>query len=326
MPNTAPYVPGTVVPAVPPKPPLTSLLDAALTVTNTTEPSGSEITDAQLEQLPADLRAELAARDGEMWTRGFVYLPESQTAIHVRDPYDNTDDGKAGSDLSPPINIVVPYMLEAIDEASTFGFEARDWEGRAKRHLENGKYQAVEREFWAGSLAQAKSYPNRYLADANCVDLTPTTVPSVERGFQILAEALATGKSGSPGMGGQGMIHCQSASVPTLFWAVRSGNTLQDINGNIIVRGDGYPGTGPLGNSNFTPPAGQTWIYASDLVMAREQQNADVFADTMAEMTDIGIDVVTPTNANTVYYRARKLAVAYFDGFRQFACRVDLYP
>ena len=315
------YSPGVVVPAIPPKPGPLSLVNLAIDPTNTSDPSNpvNEITAVQQDMLPADLAADLAARQGDSWIRGFQYLPESQTAIHVKDPSDDTDDGLAGSDLSPPINIVVPYMLEAVDTASTFGFEGRDFEGRARRKLENGKGQAIAREFWAGTLATAKSYPNRFLADSNCVDVTPGTVPDLLGAYALLAQQLAQGPS-SLGMGGQGMIHCIPRAVPETFWAVSTTGLLTDLNGNIIVPDDGYPGTGPNGNANKTPPAGQTWLYATDLVMVREEAEAQVFADTFSEMTDIG----QGSTPNTIYYRARKMAAAYFDGYRQFACRATL--
>jgi hypothetical protein len=227
-------------------------------------------------------------------------------------PGSNTTGG-IGTYTNLPINTVVPYLIVAEDWCSAFGFEERDFKGRASRLLENAKHQAIEREFWTGALAQAKGYPNRYLADANAQDLTPGAgPPSVARGMQILQDALQQN-----GFGGQGMIHVQAQTAPNLLGARRVGKLLLDIFDNIVVPGVGYPGTGPAG---AIPAVGTAWMFATDLVMAREESEPTVFPDSFAEAMDWG----QAGSPNTIRFRAMKHAAAYFDGAAQYAVRVTL--
>lgn len=226
-------------------------------------------------------------------------------------PVSNTTAGP-GAYQNLPINTIVPYLIIAEDFCSTWGFEERDFKGRALRLLENSTPQAIEREFWTGQLAQAKGYPNRYLTDQNLVDLTPATVPSVARGQQILQDALA-----STGFGGQGMIHVQPQTAPNLLNARRVGGLLLDIFDNLIVPGVGYPGTA---QNIGVVAAGTAVMIATDLVMVRVEDDGTVFPDSFAEALDWG----QAGSPNTLRFRAEKFGCAYFDGAAQFAVRVQL--
>jgi hypothetical protein len=227
-------------------------------------------------------------------------------------PVSNTTGGP-GAYTNLAINTIVPYLIVAEDSCSSFGFEERDFKGRALRLLKNAAPQAIEAEFWSGTLAQAKGYPNRYLTDSNLVDLTPGGgPPSVARGQQILQDYIA-----SQGFGGQGMIHCQPQTAPSLLNARRLGPLLLDIFDNIIVPGVGYPGTAAgIG----TPAAGTAVMIASDLVMVREEDEGTVFPDTFSEALDRG----QAGQPNTIRFRAEEFAAAYFDGAIQAGVRVTL--
>lgn len=228
----------------------------------------------------------------------------------IKPPVSNTTAG-AGPYGNPATVAVIPYLLVAEDSCSTWGFEERDFKGRAQRLVENGKHAAVEKEFWGGALATAKGYPNDFLTrEANLTNLTPGTVPSIARGFQILQEALA-----GCGFGGQGMIHVQTQAVPNLLQVRRVGNLMLDMFDNIVVPGVGYPGTGPGGS---TPAAGKAFMYATDLVMVREEDEATVFPDSFAEAIDRG----QAGEPNTLRFRAEKFAVAYADFVCKFVCEV----
>lgn len=228
-------------------------------------------------------------------------------------PSSNTTGGP-GDYTNPPINLVVPFLIEVMDTCSSWGFEERDFKGRALRWLDNATPQAIEHELWTGALAQAKGYPNNYLTNSsNVTDLTPGAgPPSVSRGLQILQDALA-----QTGFGGQGMIHTQAQTAPNLLGARRVGKLLLDIFDNIIVPGVGYPGTAP-GGSN--PTAGTAYMYATDLVMVRSQDEGTVFPDTFSEALDRG----QGGEPNTITFRAERFAAAYWDGAAQFGCKVTL--
>lgn len=225
-------------------------------------------------------------------------------------PGSNTTGGP-GNYGNAPVQQVVPPLIVVEDSCSAWGWQERDFKGRATRLLENAESQALEREFWTGTLATAFGYPNHFLADGTAVDVTPGTVPSVERGMQLLAEALA-----QCGFGGRGMIHCMPAAHSNLINVRREGALLYDIQDNIIVPGAGYPGTGP---ANAVPSAGQSWMFATDLVAVRSDETV-VFPDTFAEALDRG----QAGQPNTIRFRAEKLSVAYCDFTCAFACRVTL--
>lgn len=423
------------VPAIPPKPPVLSLLNSALRPDKTTDPSISgsleAITAEQLAALPAELRTELEARKGDAWVRGLTYAPENHWPAELRDMCDNTgvdlpslpaprgltlieeagkgsvkaeaneyqltavnangettalaaakitlsaegavklrwqkvseaegvtynvygrkagalklitsvgpfdvdeaaeflDTGsKAPKTATPPTSnttggagqytnlpnvIAIPYMLETEDYCSTFGFEARDFKGRAERLLENAQHQAVEREFWTGALAQAKGLPNNYLTKTGTAEiLTASGTPSVARGLQLLQDALQ-----QCGFGGQGMIHTQAQTAPNFLGARRVGALLLDVFDNIIVPGVGYQGN--IGPEGKEASSGNAWMFASDLVACRVEDEPTIFTETFSEATDWG----QGGEPNTIRMRAQKAAIAYWDNACTFAVEVEL--
>lgn len=235
-------------------------------------------------------------------------------------PGSNTTGGVGPYTNLAPVQ-VQPWLIVAEDFCSTFGFEARDFKGRALRLLQNAAPQAIEREFWTGALAQAKGYPNNYLASSNAVDLTAGTPVSIARGQQMLQDYLA-----NTGFGGQGMIHCQPQTAPNLLNARRVGNLLLDIYDNIIVPGSGYPGTASVISGTTT---GTAVMFATDLVATRTESSGSVtlldegghvYPDTFAEAVDRG----QAGFPNSVRFRAQQFGCAYWDGYIQAGVRVTL--
>ena len=227
-------------------------------------------------------------------------------------PSSNTTGGP-GAYTNLPIVTAIPFLVVVEDSCSSFGFEARDFKGRALRLLENATPRQLEYEWWTGAIAQAKGYPNRYLADSGVTDLTPGGgPPSVTRGQQILQDALQ-----QSGFGGQGMLHVQAQTTPNMLAVRRVGPLMYDLFDNLVVPGVGYPGTGP---ANATPATGTAWMFATDLVMVRTEDEGTVFPDSFNEALDRG----QAGQPNTIRFRAMKFAVAYADMSAQFACRVTL--
>ena len=227
-------------------------------------------------------------------------------------PATNTTGGP-GNYTNLPIQTWVPYLIEVMDTCSSFGWEEHDFKGRALRWLDNATPQAIEREFATGAMAQAKGYPNGYLQNAATVtDLTPGTPPSVARGIQILQDALA-----QVGFGGQGMLHVQPQTAPSLLGARRNGSLLLDIFDNVVVPGVGYNANGPGGT---VPAAGYAYLYATDIVMVRSQKQGTVFPDTFSEALDRGQGGFP----NTITFRAERFACAYWDVAAHFCCKVAL--
>jgi hypothetical protein len=243
---------------------------------------------------------------------------------------DTSGGGTPQSNL--PVVQYVPFLIQVEDFCSTFGWEARDFTGRALRLLDNATPNAIEREFWSGAFAQnALTGPmagcNPFLTQSvtaanggtgvGATDLTPATPPSITRGIQILEDYLA-----NSGFGGQGMLHVTPQTTPTLLGAHRVGALLLSVLDNIIVPGSGYPNTGatgPIGNANATPAAGTAWIFCSDLVSVRLDE-PNIYPTTIAEATDRGVF----GQPNQVRIRAQRFAAVTFDVARLAACRVTL--
>lgn len=243
------------------------------------------------------------------------YTDSGAPAPGAAPPVSNTTGG-VGPYSNLPIVTCIPWVIIAEDSCSTWGFEERDFKGRAMRLLELAAPQAIEREFWTGALAQAAGWPNNYLCNpASYTDLTPAGgPPSVGRGQQILQDALA-----STGFGGQGMLHCQPQTAPNLLNARRVGPLLLDIFDNIIVPGVGYSGMAP---GVGTVAANTAVMFATDLVMTRVESQGIVYPDTFSEAVDRG----QAGEPNRVTFRAMKYGCAYFDGAVHFAVRVNLEP
>lgn len=319
--ETAMTVYGTVVvPATPPRPPQISLMGSAIRPDGGSDPANPvfEIDGETMAMLPGELQAELQARQGDSWIRGITYQPENQRPPTIRDPQDETTDDSPGANA--PIVIAIPYIVRVDDSCSSFGFLKHDFKGRALRLLEAATPFGIEREFWTGTQAQASSWPNNYLCNPDSfTDITPGGgPPSVARGQQLLQDALASGPNpDSPvGFGGQGMIHCQQQTTPSLLNVRRVGSLMLDEFDNIFVPGVGY--TGECADVG-TPADGTAVMFATDLVQVRAEvgsQDKHVYPDSFEEATN--------RDVNLIEFWAQKFAIAYFDGVRHYAIRVTL--
>jgi hypothetical protein len=233
-------------------------------------------------------------------------------------PVSNTTGGP-GKYTNLPIVTAIPFLIKVEDYCSTFGFQERDFKGRAERLLQSAEPKAIENEFWTGALAKAKGYPNNYLTKKKVTtageeftpeNLTPEAgAPSILRGLQILQDALA-----ECGFGGRGMIHLQRQTATNLLTVVESDphfrseeDRMYDLFGNIIVPGVGY--NGAEGFEGKAAGAGKAWMCATDLVSVRSEEKPTVVPETFAEMTDWG----QAGEPNTVRTPAQKFAVAYAD-------------
>lgn len=298
-----------------PSSPVSQLVSASGTVTITIPAGPSDITGIRIYGRSGTLGLLTTITGPFEEGESFTWTDTGSGTPGAAAPSSNTTGG-SGVYTNASIVTVIPYVIETMDTCSSFGFTERDFKGRALRWLDNATPRAIEAEFWTGTLAQAKGYPNNYLtmgsANPNWQNLTPGTIPSIARGMQILEDALA-----QCGLGGQGMIHCQAQTAPNLLSSRRVGKLLLDIFDNIVVPGVGYTGTGP---GNSTPTTGTSWIYATDLVMVRTQDEGTVYPDSFEEALDRG----EGGQPNTITFRAERFGVAYADFQCFFGCQVDL--
>lgn len=246
----------------------------------------------------------------EHWVGGFTY--ESRQCSVTQNYLDVCGGGPAPiAGVTPSgdaLQVFNPYVIEAVETCTTFGFGARDLADRVKDALEAVSQKAVERELWTGGVAQANGYTeNRYLASTNSQNITPSpgTALKIRYGLALLENALAGCNAGT-----RGVIHVTRDVASALNLRI-VGDHLETQLGNYVVAGAGYTGSGPSG----TIPASGKWMYATGPV-AVTLGAAQVLGESMSEQVDRSVNRWTA--------RAVRPAAAVWDGCCAFAVHVDL--
>lgn len=248
------------------------------------------------------------------WVNGFAFTPEHCTGggtiawCSSDDPTSLPVEGNEG------VVQVHPVVIWHGDECSSFGFGDQDFQARARRALNSRRSYLLEAELWSGAKAQAAGYPNNWLtnsASANFDDVTPVD------GAQPLLHALAILQDAlTDAVTGRAMIHATRQVVSLLYAegaVTREGNVLVDAFGNIVVPGEGYPGTGP---DDASPADGQSWMYGTSLVEVRLGPERLVPDPDRPEQA-------TNRDDNLVEWRIEQPAAVYWDGCGHLAINVD---
>lgn len=243
----------------------------------------------------------------ERWESGFSYNPEAcGDAAGVADPCESNARNVDRADANPDLVEVEPFAVWAADTCSALD-RGRDWQGRVRRQLEACRSKQIEAEFWAGTLATAEGWPNRFLRseDSDVVTAGGTTPVAA---LACLEQGLADCKCG-----GRGMIHATPQLVT--HWANtglvrREGNQLLTYLDTIVVAGEGYTGDGPLASDTSN-----VWAYATGLVQIRLGA-IEVYGGLTAD----GVD----RSDNTMTAYADQLAAVAWDGCCHLAAEVDL--
>lgn len=284
----------------------------------------------------------------DRWTDGFEFLPEScdqggvwVPCVTVKDVELNPDglgpDGEtsgSGTQLksdfdSPGTTTFFPYVIEGSWACSTTGFSVADYEGRARRNLDNVTPKQLEHEMWTG--VQMQAHPtgagNMSLVRSTGVDGIlnewngsdpDTLVPvSIRDALGLLQQGLA-----NCGHGSRGMIHATAFLAE--MWG--NGNMLKDdgqrlatrTRGTYVVSGGGYPGTGPTvagDGEPAVPASNQVWAYATGMVnyrLGRVMLNPPDFVQAFDR------------SSNRVHFTAERAAAAVWDPCCTVAVLVDL--
>lgn len=210
----------------------------------------------------------------------------------------------------------LPFTIEAKVNCSTIGGLRVDWEQRALNALEACRGKAVEIEFWEGRLTRAEnaddpgSNLNRYLANGEAIDVTPTPGTAIKARYGL---ARLEGALASAGCGGRGFIHTPVSVASVLPLKDRnSEGILTTTLGNYVISGDGYTGTGTDGAA---PPGSSVWLYATGPVFVR-----------LDDPTVIDLDMrrVINTETNEIVVAAEQAAAVVWDGCAHFKVLVDL--
>jgi hypothetical protein len=286
--------------------------------------------------------------DDVRWTLGIEYWPENCVVANAwwpgcdvvsdSSPYQVGGPAGGGATIgAEPTNITrqiyLPPEFESSFGCSSTGWQSVDYPGRAKRQVTNSLSNALEAEFWSGTLV-----PENYNLVGNCPLALSSTGGVLNATVSELfvpvkpqdALAMLTGALASCGAGAQGMIHAPSQIVE--LWAetqalnVDGPRLRTKSRGNIVVSGGGYPGTGPASlnatgySGQISGVPGQMWVYASDMVVVRVDEPT-VTPDTLAEA--FVIDPVTGRKTNHISFDGHQVAAAYCGTCCTFAVLVD---
>lgn len=264
--------------------------------------------------------ATVVSEAGTHWAAGFSYESlDCGTSVHL------SSICSAASGTDPIVGDpdtrwrdYLPFSIEVSFACTTWG--TLDYEAIAQARLEAAQQKAIEHEFWTGELAKleqaqwdldgvAETFPNRFLASTDSVDVTPTPGTAVKPryGLALLEKAL-----GDCGTGVRGTIHA-TRDVASALNLPASNAVLKTPLGNTVIAGSGYTGSGPDG----TIPSGQAaWMYATGPVTVRLGDITAIPGSNRAQGTNIAI--------NEVKVYADRPAAATIDGCCMFGVLVDL--
>lgn len=246
------------------------------------------------------------------WENGVTFTPDACGTGGIVDPC--VTSAKAPDALPAAVEFE-PFGVWTGVTCSTFGFQARDYQGQARRQLAAFQSRYIEREFWRGDQARTSAWPNRYLTHLDNDVLTAgATTP--RQALACLEQALF-----ECGFGQRGVIHATPQVVTE--WAAenlvrREGGIILTVLDTIVVAGSGYDGSGPQVAAGGAPVAaadGSVWAYATGMVEVR-LSDVEVLTPSLREATD--------RSANTVTVIAERLAAVTFDQCCHFAAEMDL--
>lgn len=283
------------IPAPEPGVPGTGLLRSATVITHNTN---GELATAIGDDGLAHDNHEVGA-DEMRWGNGLVFSPYSCDNAAVVDPCAADNTGMSTAATRPTPRSYLPFIVDAHDKCSTFGWEAADYEQRARRLMAARESKAVAREFWVAERIGT----NPHLASGGSVTTVGVAV-SPRSGLALLCQAVADEN------GGAGMIHCRPYLLQ--YWAsigaVRFENSKWFTATGVAVVGDaGYPGTGPTGQAvTNTLGAITEWAYATDLVEVHRGP-VDVMAEPLSYQS---VDYQT----NVEIVRAQRLYAPIWNG------------
>lgn len=202
----------------------------------------------------------------DRWEQGFKFAPEAcgasgRVSVGCRGNTDQLD-----SDAGPGTVEGDPFVVYSWDECSTFGFRARDYQGRARRQLEVTRSWEIANELWTGELRDGDGLANRVLTDTASDVLT--SAPATPQ----LALACVDAGVSQGGKGRQGMVHMTPQMLTVLVTAYAlhlEGTTWVTPNGHIVVPDAGYTGSGPTNGGVPNPATVSQWIYGTSMIFLR---------------------------------------------------------
>jgi len=256
--------------------------------------------------------ANLISIPGERWEDGFSFLPE-QCGQSGRSPIDCglTDEFDTGD--RPSSADGDPFVVFAGDECSTFGYQARDWVGRATRQLAATRSFQIAQEVWLGDVASGGG--NLPLTDPAGITVSSSPM-SARKALACLERAI-----GECCQGCIGLIHMSPQVLTELAGLGNSihleGTSWVTPNGHVIIPDAGYDGSAPEGIA--ADPDSQ-WIYGTSMMGLRASEvvvNPPSVDAAMAQMD---------RTVNTARVFAAQVVAVQWDQCCLFAAEVAVPP
>lgn len=261
------------------------------------------------------LAAASVVDNGDRWQGGFRWSPE-QCGVSGAMPADCASaDREPGA--APPADFARPFYVWASDDCSTWGFSARDWQGRARRQLEATQSFQVAAELWTGAITRTLAEDQRtgYLTDPDTVvGAGASTVFDTVVRVETWAARASQGR--------RQMVHMSPLAFATFVqeaqqYVLWSGNVAVTMRGTIVVTDDGYPGTQPRSEADD----GNEWVISSPLVAVR-LDTVEILPGSFQAARDLAIAVAWDTNHVTVW--AQRLAAYQLETCGRFAAPLPL--
>lgn len=263
--------------------------------------------------------AQVLDNDTTGWQVGIAWTPEACGAGGVI-PADCAPSPAREVPATPPAEQSHPFRVWAADECSTFGWQARDWQGRARRQLEATQSFQIARELWTGDLTRAEHAPgdrSPYLADDT------TVVGAIPGGLeQLLGAQLAVIETWATVCSGGRRVMLHMSPMVLAAALVTAGDNFIVANdlvvtarGNLVVADAGYPGTPPDGQADD----GMEWVYASPLVQVRLDA-VETLPSSLADARGLAEMIDRPSNTATVW--AQRIVAYQLDPCCRFAAKV----
>lgn len=242
------------------------------------------------------LQAAETIEDGARWQLGVIWSPEQQDGGHAVAAHcaGNNPEGKPPQ-TNPMRNTADPITVYAEDHCTTIGFEARDFEGRARRQLIATQSALIAHEFQMGVIRDAEGLNNVALRDG--IEIGPGSQP-IEDAIAMLEGALAVRFAGA-----RSMIHVTPGTLTEMGrknLIYQAGNKWLTFPGNIVVADAGYTAE--------TTPEGAVFAYGTSMVQIRLSPVDLVpgsFPEAMAQATN--------RHTNFVELYAERLALVQLD-------------
>lgn len=227
-----------------------------------------------------------AADSPDRWQDGWSFSPEGCGASG-RQAVVFCGDGAARTVAANPGQVDQdPILVWAGDSCTSRGFQARDYQGRARRQLEATQSYQLANELWTGTVRTAAGLGNVALSDASSDTVTDGTGVTPNLALGRLTGALA-----DCGQGQRGMIHVTPqllVSLGTNGTVRREGGLWLDPMGNIVVADAGYDGSGPGG----VPASTTQWAYATSMMAVRTSP-IEILPDSFESALNTDINQVT---------------------------------